>query len=512
MRFFQGRGRLVLLAIVAIGLLYLSFINIASSFNGTPRSSTPWGAANANKKNGKNGSAGSPPADSSDISQPAVASKPKSPLANNVQMGEPLFGPPNTPFDRAVEALKNQSNSNARDGDDVSKRFDKFAVALKTGAEVAVERASIHLVTFLKKIKNLVIIGESPGVHIGDHPMVDVYTGVYDLVDKRLSAKKEKDDSEKQKLNQKNSTPKDGAAADDDEADAKPPKRNRRLVPRKEAAVVPAEDSRGWKLDAHKNIPGYEYMYRKFPNADWYIMIDDDSYVFFDNLERYLRNKNPEEPHYIGQSNVFVGCDGVQKFGDGPYFAHGGSGIVVSRGAVKKMMGNIENCIKKYKDCWAGDVRLALCLRDVGILLEGGQYFEKEPPNDDSWFPEDGCARPNVFHHLLPHQVQRLHEIESMALAHHPERGATWADVLQFFNPNRPSIEQDTDRPGKDYDNKRTADAKACEELCQSDKKCKSWAFDGAKCWLKSAIASIKRDNTKGKASGILPERYVCKA
>ena len=93
-------------------------------------------------------------------------------------------------------------------------------------------------------------------------------------------------------------------------------------------------------------------MYRNFPNAHWYVMIDDDTYLFLDNLEISLKSRNWNEPHYLGVPTYFSGCDGVSKFGDGPFFAHGGSGIIMSRAALKKLVAIVDECIKKYHDCW----------------------------------------------------------------------------------------------------------------------------------------------------------------
>ncbi|KAJ3097706.1 hypothetical protein HDU97_004590 [Phlyctochytrium planicorne] len=422
--------------------------------------------------------------------------QPTSATSTKAQIGDPLFEPPNSPFYKAIKALKNSTVHQKRS------RHEKFAVALKTGAEVAVERASIQLVTFLSTIKNLVIIGETSGVHIGEHPMIDVYNGVYDLVDRRLAAMGLDDDKKKKGK---------GGPADEKfkvANDAKAGKNKDRILERrsKEEAVVPAEESKGWKLDAHKNLPGFEYLYKTHPDADWYIMIDDDSYVFFDNLDRYLHGKDPSKPFYIGQSNVFLGCDGVVNFGEGPFFAHGGSGIVVSRGAMKKMMGSIEKCIKKYRD--SGDVRVALCLRDVDILLSPGTGFEKEPPNDSFKFPSNGCTRPNVFHHLLPHQIQRLFEIEMLALAQHPDKGVTMADILHGFNRDRIEAEADTDRTGNDFENKPSSTFQMCEGLCYGNKKCVAWAFDGSTCWMKDKLS--RKSEVKGVMSGIIAERYKC--
>lgn len=86
-------------------------------------------------------------------------------------------------------------------------------------------------------------------------------------------------------------------------------------------------------------------------------MMDDDSYIFMENIETLVSKLDPSKPIYMGSENNFVGCDGVKNYGDGPSFAHGGSGILVSRGALKKLVFDVDNCIIKYRDCWAGDVR-----------------------------------------------------------------------------------------------------------------------------------------------------------
>jgi hypothetical protein len=91
-------------------------------------------------------------------------------------------------------------------------RYDHLAVALKTGKDVALSRTPIQLLTFLYKIKNVVMIGEAPGVMVGDIPMLDVYTNLYEKTPNRLHK-------------------------------------------REETEVKPDENSLGWKSDAHKNIP-----------------------------------------------------------------------------------------------------------------------------------------------------------------------------------------------------------------------------------------------------------------
>jgi hypothetical protein len=97
-------------------------------------------------------------------------------------------------------------------------RYDHLAIALKTGKDVALSRTPIQFLTFLYKIKNVVMVGEAPGVMVGDVPMLDVYSNLYEKTPNRLQ----------------------------------PPNR---LQKREEQEVKPDENSLGWKSDAHKNIP-----------------------------------------------------------------------------------------------------------------------------------------------------------------------------------------------------------------------------------------------------------------
>lgn len=76
-------------------------------------------------------------------------------------------------------------------------------------------------------------------------------------------------------------------------------------------AVVPNTEAKGWKSDAHKNLPGLKKLYEKYPSADWYMMIDDDTYLLMHNIHNFLSHLDPDEDYYIGNPNVFVGCDGV---------------------------------------------------------------------------------------------------------------------------------------------------------------------------------------------------------
>ena len=69
-------------------------------------------------------------------------------------------------------------------------QWDDFAIALKTGSDVALQRVPIQLLTFLSDVKNKIIIGDRPNVTVGDYEMIDVYTNLYNYSEPSLKKSK----------------------------------------------------------------------------------------------------------------------------------------------------------------------------------------------------------------------------------------------------------------------------------------------------------------------------------
>ncbi|KAI8805070.1 hypothetical protein BJ742DRAFT_821693 [Cladochytrium replicatum] len=441
--------------------------------------------------------------------------------------------------------------------------IDDFAVAVKTGGDVSAGRIPIQLATFLSGVKNRLFIGDSPGLFVGNERVHDVISGLYEermgFIPPEIIAAQNSKKGDNQKDLSVNESKK-------------------------------RESAPGWKMDAHKNLPGFKLLHRTYPNASWYMMIDDDTYVLWNNLMRLLKDISPEEPVYMGTPAHFVGCDGVRVKGDGPAFAHGGSGILISRGALSQMikglslleaavavdqlpdgeelsvkLGGIDKCIVRYRTCWAGDVRTALCLRDHGILLNRTHSFNAEPPFSPTHkWPKNPCQRPATFHHLEAIHMQILTNMERTT-GKHPDTmvidmaetrshaattsGITYAELFQrYWNDhlskelsNSFAFEVNVDRPGRDYkayevstilhtfpmlkstelakdehtsleDSTSTA-ARICMRLCESafEPACSSWSYEVASnnCWLKSGVTVVGTPKEQ-YFSGAVPTKYIC--
>lgn len=277
------------------------------------------------------------------------------------------------------------------------------------------------------------------------------------------------------------------------------------------AEVTPDEDSTGWLADAHKNLPGFKEMWNRFPDASWYLMIDDDTYIFMDHLDNFLSQFDPKLPHYLGAATIFTGCDEVHKLGDGPLFGHGGSGIVLSHGALEKIMseGVMEECIDKYKSCFAGDIRLGLCLRDSGILIRRvvPYVFNRDPPHSLYWYP-DPCDRPITFHHLLVAQIQKLYDLEQKTKQNYPF--TTFSEIFLDWIGDSDGEPVIGDRRGSDITSYSAETSDECREKCRIYSTCVSYTFSDGKCFLKSGIPVIRDETTTSATTGYFSAKYIC--
>lgn len=134
----------------------------------------------------------------------------------------------------------------------------------------------------------------------------------------------------------------------------------------------------GWRGDKDKNLPAFHVLRTAFPNKKWYVLLDDDTYIFLENFARFILQQGmDEEAVYTGKVFYISRCGGFER--DGAWkankteprglFAHGGSGIVINGLAMERLFPAIVQCMRDYTPCWAGDMQLGLCLRRTGVMI-----------------------------------------------------------------------------------------------------------------------------------------------
>lgn len=144
------------------------------------------------------------------------------------------------------------------------------------------------------------------------------------------------------------------------------------------AAGLPiAHGQRHWDLDKYKIMPMHGDAYRAVPQAKWQVAIDADSFLFTENLLRYLASKDAGQHHYLGQSDSFTWGDRSRKW------AHGGAGYAVSKRLLDDMLARdpwrfnylIDDIVTEER---GGDVILGtLIAKDTNGTIDGPNGGEK---------------------------------------------------------------------------------------------------------------------------------------
>ncbi|KAJ3193471.1 hypothetical protein HK101_004779 [Irineochytrium annulatum] len=108
-------------------------------------------------------------------------------------------------------------------------------------------------------------------------------------------------------------------------------------------------------------------LYRKRPDARFYLIADDDTQFFLGPLLRLLSTFDSNEPWYLGQFSELQFPN--ERHGGAVDIAFGGGGVVLSQAAIRRVVPILKKCEVTYKSIFGGDERLALCLAEKDVKL-----------------------------------------------------------------------------------------------------------------------------------------------
>ncbi|KAF2440340.1 glycosyltransferase family 31 protein [Karstenula rhodostoma CBS 690.94] len=260
------------------------------------------------------------------------------------------------------------------------------------------------------------------------------------------------------------------------------------------ATVLEEKTTEGWRLDKYKFLPMIELADARRPKSNWFLFLELDTYVNWDNMQRFLASFDPKTPYYFG-SPVWP----RKK----PVFAHGGSGFVLSRGAFNKLMARGRMFAENHrspgthlfgkdvrKEC-CGDEVLAKVLKESGIAIRGyWPMFNGESPSTLRFNWEQWCEAVLTLHHVQPDEFASLEHWE----AGRPQRSKplTFETLFPHIEPALQERRDDWTNLSEDitYTGKKTAGRswEACRAACSHVHKCMQYEHIGDTCRLSRSI------------------------
>jgi hypothetical protein len=119
----------------------------------------------------------------------------------------------------------------------------------------------------------------------------------------------------------------------------------------------------------------FSMLYGHYPNVQWFMKVDDDTIVYWDNLKEALLKRDPQKQWYIGYPIVF----------DNVVFASGGAGYVLSNSTLDLLLGH--NFQRNCQVVGGGlpyrileDVTMGKCLRKFGVEMSDQIGFHPHTP------------------------------------------------------------------------------------------------------------------------------------
>lgn len=100
-------------------------------------------------------------------------------------------------------------------------------------------------------------------------------------------------------------------------------------------------------------------------NIRWFVMGDDDTVFFTDNLVTVLAKYNHNEMYYIGGNSESVEQDVLHSY----TMAYGGGGFAISYPLAAELVRVLDGCIDRYDKFYGSDQKVQGCLSEIGVSV-----------------------------------------------------------------------------------------------------------------------------------------------
>ncbi|RZB52624.1 uncharacterized protein LOC114395783 [Glycine soja] len=100
-------------------------------------------------------------------------------------------------------------------------------------------------------------------------------------------------------------------------------------------------------------------------NVRWFVMGDDDTVFFTDNLVTVLSKYDHNEMYYVGGNSESVEQDVIHFY----TMAFGGGGFAISYPLAKELVRILDGCIDRYAEFYGSDQKIQSCISEIGVQV-----------------------------------------------------------------------------------------------------------------------------------------------
>ncbi|KAK8109930.1 glycosyltransferase family 31 [Apiospora kogelbergensis] len=282
----------------------------------------------------------------------------------------------------------------------------------------------------------------------------------------------------------------------------------------------PRPEINGWIIDKYKFLPIVEQAWALRPNKRWYFFYESDTYVVWDNVFRMLENLDADTPMYLGSPSPGRHTDKDEV----TFFANGGPGYALSRGAMKKLLARKVGKDGDYVEAplshrWlellrhecCGDSVIGWALFNAGVTLSGlWPTFSPNAPHNIPFGTRHWCQPMMTMHKMKPEYMVDFWKWEHVS--RNRDRPLLYRDAWEHEHaeqgPASREIALDWDNRGwGEYSTAMFKDYNECAKFCAEDTRCFQWLWHLDTCRLgEAAIVGVPRSPEVEKEAPTLPE------
>ncbi|XP_075084111.1 uncharacterized protein LOC107821451 [Nicotiana tabacum] len=179
------------------------------------------------------------------------------------------------------------------------------------------------------------------------------------------------------------------------------------------------------------------------PNARWFVMGDDDTVFFTENLVTVLAKYNHREMYYIGGNSESVEQNVMHAYD----MAFGGGGFAISYPLAAELVRIMNRCLNQYFNFYGSDQRVWACVGEVGVTLTPERGFHQIDIRDDPFglLAAHPMAPLVSLHHLeyvqplFPNQSQ-LESLRMLTTAYKVDPSRTMQQAFCYYQRYKWSI------------------------------------------------------------------------
>lgn len=119
----------------------------------------------------------------------------------------------------------------------------------------------------------------------------------------------------------------------------------------------------------------------RLPDVRWFVMGDDDTVFFPDNLISVLSKYDHRKMYYIGGSSESVEQDVMHSYD----MAFGGGGFAISYPLAVELARIFDGCLDRYRYFYGSDQRVWACVNELGVSLTKERGFHQMDVRGDAY-------------------------------------------------------------------------------------------------------------------------------